>query len=273
MPPGGPVHPPSTQSGWARASAESGLTISGSTHSPKSMPRWCTRSISGCSPSGIPLLVDEPVPQRAAVIRAPGEPAVVEHEPLHPDLGSRVGEPVQRGRVVVEVDRLPGVQHTGRGNRAPRDRIHGCSRADSPSMPHPSRPPRSTAWCIPRPAPGEPPRAPAARRSPGRGSPVRRRSAQIRLSPLHARCTAHTSPGPETETGVPAIIRYGSSWPGRPCRRLAAPHPVPQRRPLGPPLCAHSPLKSSTSAARSGTGSSDVESRSWKVPVPSKRRR
>jgi hypothetical protein len=41
-----------TQSGWARASSESGLTISGSNHRPNCRPRARTCSTSGCSPSG-----------------------------------------------------------------------------------------------------------------------------------------------------------------------------------------------------------------------------
>ena len=41
-----------THSGWARATSESMLIISGSNQSPNSMPSSVTLSTSGCSPSG-----------------------------------------------------------------------------------------------------------------------------------------------------------------------------------------------------------------------------
>ncbi|GMA32896.1 hypothetical protein GCM10025875_28880 [Litorihabitans aurantiacus] len=59
--------------------------------------------------------VDVPVPQRDAVVAPAAEPPVVEHEALDPDLGRGVGELGQHVEVVVEVDRLPGVEHDGAG--------------------------------------------------------------------------------------------------------------------------------------------------------------
>ncbi|VXB33888.1 hypothetical protein MICRO8M_110314 [Microbacterium sp. 8M] len=59
------------------------------------------------------LFVDEPVPEPGVVAAAPPEPAVVEHDPLDTDLGSAVGELDESGEVVIEVHRLPCVQHEG----------------------------------------------------------------------------------------------------------------------------------------------------------------
>ena len=55
------------------------------------------------------------------VVAPPPEPAVVEHEPFHADPGRHVGEPGQPVQPVVEVHRLPGVQHDrARGARVVR---------------------------------------------------------------------------------------------------------------------------------------------------------
>ena len=54
--------------------------------------------------------VDGPVTQAAPVVAAPEEPAVVEHEPFHTQPRGGVGEGAQPVEVVVEVDRLPGVE-------------------------------------------------------------------------------------------------------------------------------------------------------------------
>ena len=72
------------------------------------------------------LLVHPPVAEPGVVVAAPGEPAVVQHVPLHPGLGRQVrqrGQPVQ---VVVEVDGLPHVQvdRPGRARvRGPRAQV------------------------------------------------------------------------------------------------------------------------------------------------------
>ena len=56
-------------------------------------------------------LVHVPVAQAGVVVAAAAEPAVVEHEALDAELRGGVGQFDQGGQVVVEVDRLPGVQH------------------------------------------------------------------------------------------------------------------------------------------------------------------
>jgi len=48
-------------------------------------------------------------------VPAPAEPAVVEHEPLDPDLRGHVRQLGQVGQVGLEVDRLPRVQHQRTG--------------------------------------------------------------------------------------------------------------------------------------------------------------
>ena len=63
-----------------------------------------------CQSLGPHLGRDIPVPQAAGVVPPAGEPPVVEDEPLDTDLGRPVGELTQLGQVMVEVDRLPGVQ-------------------------------------------------------------------------------------------------------------------------------------------------------------------
>ena len=62
-------------------------------------------------PLGPHLRVDVPVPQPRAVVTAPEEPAVVEDEPLHADPGGPLDQGREPVQVVVEVDRLPAVQH------------------------------------------------------------------------------------------------------------------------------------------------------------------
>ena len=53
---------------------------------------------------------DPPVAQPTRVVTTAGEPAVVEHEALDPDLGGHVDEPQQPAAVVVEVHRFPRVE-------------------------------------------------------------------------------------------------------------------------------------------------------------------
>ena len=55
-------------------------------------------------------LVHVPVAEPGGVVPAVPEPAVVEHEPLHPGLGGEIGQPYQPVQVVVEVHRLPDVE-------------------------------------------------------------------------------------------------------------------------------------------------------------------
>ena len=63
--------------------AESGLTISGSTQRPKSMPSEWTLSISGLSPCGNFCWIDVPVAQAGVIVFALAEPAVVHHKAVN----------------------------------------------------------------------------------------------------------------------------------------------------------------------------------------------
>lgn len=64
-------------------------------------------------------LVDIPIAQARRVVAPMPEPSVVEHEPLHPDLGRPVGEGLELAYIVVEVNGFPRVQH----DRAGRARV------------------------------------------------------------------------------------------------------------------------------------------------------
>ena len=70
--------------------------------------------------------VDPPIAQPLGVVAAFVEPAIVEHEALHADRSRTVGEPLERGLVVVEVHGLPGVERErprlGGGVHAARQR-------------------------------------------------------------------------------------------------------------------------------------------------------
>ena len=63
-------------SGWARATSESGLIISGSNHSPNCMPSPVTWSTSGCSPFGQTSFdtVQSPRPEKSSR-REPNQPS------------------------------------------------------------------------------------------------------------------------------------------------------------------------------------------------------
>ena len=63
--------------------------------------------------------VDRPVPEPGAVVPAAAEPAVVEDEPLHADLGRGVREMGERVEVVLHVGRFPGVRDDGSGAAGP----------------------------------------------------------------------------------------------------------------------------------------------------------
>ena len=111
-------------SGWARATSESMLIISGSNQSPNSMPSSVTLSTSGCSPFGQTSGETGPVAEPGTVVAAGAEPAVVEHVALDPERGGPLGQVDQPVEVVVEVDRFPDVDRD-----RPVDRRGDWSRA------------------------------------------------------------------------------------------------------------------------------------------------
>ncbi len=75
------------------------------------MPRPRTCSHQGAEALGPDRRVDVPVAEAAGVVAPAQEPAVVEDEALHADGGGAVGDRGQPLEVVVEVDRLPDVEH------------------------------------------------------------------------------------------------------------------------------------------------------------------
>ena len=198
----------STHSGCSRTRSLSSLTISGSNHSPNSRPRPLTWSTSGASPVGPDVRRDDPVAETGAVVAAAAEPAVVEHEALDADAGGRVGQRPQVVEVGLEVDRLPRVEHDGTraasggpgapagcgGGGARGRRGRRSSGRRRPSGRHTSRP--GARRTSPGASSSPPPRTAWWRPAPSG-------SASTRCSwlPLHAVCTAQTSPWRQSKPG------------------------------------------------------------------------
>ena len=157
----------SIQSGCARARSESGLTISGSTHSPNCMPEPGARGRpAGAARRATRRRTTYQSPSARRVVATVPEPAVVEHEPLRTDRGRGVRERGQPAEVVVEVDRLPGVERDRprrrAGAAAARASRRGTGRRARPARRPTTR--RPTGWCRTRPRPAAPRPSRAARR-------------------------------------------------------------------------------------------------------------
>ncbi len=90
--------------------------------------------------------VDRPVAQRAGVVAAAEEPAVVEHEALRAQAAPAFGERDQGVEVVLEVDGLPGVEHHGPGRPGPFAAGGGGSAPASSSRPSPHDPYCQRLW-------------------------------------------------------------------------------------------------------------------------------
>ena len=229
-----------THSGWARATSESMLIISGSNQSPNSMPSSVTLSTSGCSPFGQTSgdTVQSPRPESVVAPRA--EPAVVEHVALDPERRRPLGQVDQAIEVVVEVDGLPDVD----GDRPGGGRVVRRARAGSGGTDGRPRPARhrttrtARARCRSRPRPGRPHRAAAARRrrSPARRWTAARRSARGCRS---SRCGRPRSrPAGRRSPGCRACSTVAASAPGTTLAVLPEVDAHLQRAALGDPLLA-----------------------------------
>ena len=75
---------------------------------------------------GPDVVIDLPVAETRGIVATTLEPPVVEHEPLHADLGCGVGQCGEPIKAMVEVHRLPGVQR--HRARAPRMLRAGAQR-------------------------------------------------------------------------------------------------------------------------------------------------
>src|SRR4029453_14515714 len=114
--PGRPA-PDRTQSGWARNRSESGLTISGSTHSPNSMPNLRTWSISGVRPSGQTSAATYQSPTPAVSLgRPPNQPSSSTNRST-PRRAATSASSVSRSRRWSKETASQGLSTTGRGVR------------------------------------------------------------------------------------------------------------------------------------------------------------
>ena len=113
---------PDDPSGCARTTSESRLTISGSTHSPNSIPREVTASISGVSPEGQRASSTYQSPRPAWSSRRPRNQPSSSTKRSTPSSAAESASSIRVIEVVVEVHRFPGVEHHRAGlcrNRAP----------------------------------------------------------------------------------------------------------------------------------------------------------
>ena len=165
-----------------------------------------------CEAVGVGIGRHPPVTEAGAVVAAAAEPAVVEDEALDADRRGALGEAAQRVEVVVEVHRLPRVEHD-RSRRARGGRATSARRRGTGGSPDTAR--RSSARRTPPEwrshSPGRSTTSPGCSSSPtcSNARPSGRRSACRRELPLHARCTPHTSPRCSPKPAVPAHSNGG----------------------------------------------------------------
>ena len=232
--------------------------------------------MSGVRPSGQTSRVDVPVAEPCGVVAATAEPAVVEDEPLDADLGADVGEGGQPGEVVVEVDGLPSVEHhrtrRGRVVRArPQVVVEGVADAVQPAR----RPGGVRLRARRAPRPGARTTSPEAEQLGGAedGVPV-----WAPLGPQPAVAAPAEVHAPHLARAVAEARRAGrehAGWrrcPVRPrrCSRTNAPCTKGCR--CGCRSRSHRPVRSSSSPARAGSGSTLASSSSAYGSSPSLRR-
>ena len=202
---------PTIQSGCARATSESRLTISGSTHSPNSMPWPVTASISGVRPSGHRPSSTYQSPRPAWSSRRPRNQPSSRTKRSTPSSGGRFGEFDQGLEVVVEVDGLPGVEHHRAGlarsrgadvvRPGPEPGVEGLADAVQAAAGVGGEQRRASGSC--RRGAGSPRPGRAARRRRSWSGRPRRLSANCSWLPLQPRCVAQTLPVAVAEAGGP----------------------------------------------------------------------
>ena len=183
-----------------------------------------------------------------------------------PDRRRRVGQRLQPVEVVVEVDRLPGVEHERAagcvGGWAAARAGCGAAGRDRPSRP--SRGPDEDARRAPRRSPPAP-----SRTSPGSqqlaaaedgGVRRRRPRAAARPGARGRRSTRRGPPRPRRcgsrSRACPAVSSRVASWPVRPRREARRWVPSEQAERCGDRSRHQRPVRSRTSVARGGSGSS-----------------
>ena len=201
------------------------------------------------------VLVDVPVAEPGGVVATVAEPAVVEDEPLDADLRGHVGELGEPAEVVVEVDGLPGVEHD-RPRAAwvvrtgAQMSVEACGQAVEPDAVRGVHPRAGVA--LPR------RERDLARQqqlaAPEHGEPGRQPLGVLTWLPLHATCTAHTSPRRVSKPAVPAARISGASGPVRPRRFSRECTPTTNGSRCGDRSRPHRPARSNSSVATGGTG-------------------
>ena len=237
------------------------MTISGSIHSPNSMPSPRTWSTSGPSPSG---------QTAGSTVQSPSPPVSSRRSRNQPSSSTNRSTPIRAARsamalsrpqVVVEVDRLPHVQHDRLERRGARAGCAGgCARRRPVRRGRRSRPRRApTGWSSSRRL--------GRRTSPGSSSspppivvPVAAsRSTRSTELPLHATCTPSTSPYVVEKPGVPSTAIVAPPRPGRPNRDSRSQRPSVTWWRCGLRSRSWRPVKSSTSTRWSSAGHHHLE--------------
>ena len=244
-----------SHSGCSRARSESRLTISGSNHSPNSMPSSRTDVTAGRAPRA----------RRLSTTQSPSE-LVSSRRPVNqPSSSTKRSTPTSAARsassssrqVVLEVDGLPGVEHSpaaGAGDGRPAVRGPGESARRGRRARRPTSRTATGSCTAPR----------SSTTSPGRSSSPRDggclpvagvRSAASAWLPLQREVAPHTPPDRNPNPRSPATSSMACSSPGLPPRDSRTHSPTSKARRCGTRSSAQRPVRSSTSSASTGTGS------------------
>src|SRR5665647_2598961 len=207
------------QSGWARARSKSGLTISGSTHRPNSMPRSCTCLMRGPRPCGH---------TSGSTYQSPRPPVSSRRPRNQPSSSTNRSTPISApmSAGVRSLSRSWAKYTASQTLRTPRRGVLGWwgrARSVSWNLPASSCCRVRSSWvsasrtcprgCTAPTATVSTSSPPARRRSPSNA-----RSATTRWLPLQATCTPQTSPERKPKPAGPATVTNAASAPVRPCR-------------------------------------------------------
>ncbi len=233
------------------------------------MPASASLSASGCSPAGH---TSGSTVQSPSALRSSRRPVNHPSSSTNRSTPTRDAAAMSGSSLSSEWSKYTASHVFSVTGRAPRsvdhDRTHGCTRSETPSNPaseytatHHGPTYRSPGPSTISPGAGSSP-------APSTDAPSGEASAHSSVSPLHAACTAHTSPVRNPKLGVPAASRNALSCPPRPCRPSRACTPCASGRRIGRRSRPHTPLKSCSSVARAGIGSTDAARVTTSGPRP-----